>query len=68
MNWVKKILIKLFRSAFESFIQEALDKATLELSDDLDRAFPKEEDRRIVKSGIELLKQRLSVTIRERLK
>jgi len=67
MSWLKKVLLKVFRSALEQIVQEAMEKTIKELNTEIDEVFKDEQERRILKSGIVMLRSRLLVVIRERL-
>lgn len=67
MKWLRNLLLKVLRSAIDQFVQEALEKAVNELSIEIDEAIKTEQERAMLKSGIALLRSRVSVAIRERL-
>ncbi len=67
MQWFKDLLAKIFRSAIETLVQGALDKAVAELNEDIDGADGSDEEKRILKSGIVLLRNRMQLKIRKRL-
>lgn len=67
MNWFKNVLLKVFRSAINQLIQEALDKAVDELNEEIDSAFEDENKRATLKSGIVMLRSRVLLAVRERL-
>lgn len=67
MKWFKALLEKIFRSAIDMLIQEALDKAVAELNEDIDRLDSKKSEKQTLKSGIVLLRNKMQLKIRERL-
>lgn len=67
MDWLRSILLKVFRSAIDQLVQEALDKAVKELNEEIDGAFEEERERATLKSGIAMLRSRVSLAVRERL-
>ncbi len=66
MNWFKVLLLKVFRSAIDQLIQEVLHKAIAELNEEIDEAFTDEKERTTLKSGILMLRTRVSSAIQER--
>lgn len=67
MKWFKNLIAKIFRSAIETLIQESLNKAVAELNEDIDNSDSTEEEKRTLKSGIVLLRNKVRLKIRERL-
>jgi hypothetical protein len=66
MNWLKRVLFKVFRGAVETLVGEALDKALTEVHEEIDANF-KGDEAEALKSGTFLLKQRITLVLREKL-
>ncbi len=67
MKWLRGLLAKIFQSAIETLIQETLDKAVAELNEDINNSDSTKEEKRTLKSGIVLLRNKVQLKIRERL-
>ncbi len=67
MKWFKNLLTKIFRSAIDILIRETLDKAVAELNEDIDGSDSTDEEKRTLKSGIVLLRNKVQSKIRKRL-
>ena len=67
MKWFKDLLTKIFRSAIETLVQESLDRAVAELNEDIDNSDSTDDEKRTLKSGIVLLRNKVQLKIRERL-
>ncbi len=67
MKWFKDLLAKIFRSAIDTLIQESLDKAVAELNEDINNSDSTKDEKRTLKSGIVLLRNKVQLKIRERL-
>ena len=67
MNWFSSTLLKLARSAIDQLVQEAMELAVRELNEEIDAQFEDERERSALKSGIAMLRTRVSLAIRERL-
>ena len=66
MKWLKDLLAKIFRSAIDILIQESLDKAVAELNEDIDNSDSTQDEKRTLKSGIVLLRNKVQLKIRKR--
>ena len=67
MKWLRSLVLKAFRSAIDVLVQEALETAVSELHEEIDAVFADEQERATLKSGIAMLRSRVSVALRERL-
>jgi hypothetical protein len=67
MDWLRSTLLKIFRGAIDQLVQEALEKTVKELNEEIDATFQDERERSTLKSGIAMLRARVSTAIRERL-
>ena len=67
MKWLRGLLAKNFQSAIKTLIQETLDKAVAELNEDINNSDSTKEEKRTLKSGIVLLRNKVQLKIRERL-
>ena len=67
MKWLKDLLAKIFQSAIDTLIQESLDKAVAELNEEIDNSTSTDDEKRTLKSGIVLLRNKVQLKIRERL-
>jgi len=64
MKWLKDLLAKIFQSAIDTLIQEALDKAVAELNEEIDNSTSTDDEKRTLKSGIVLLRNKVQLKIR----
>ena len=64
MKWLKDLLSKMFRSAIETLVREALDKAVEELNEEIDNSNSTEDEKRTLKSGIVMLRNKAQLKIR----
>lgn len=67
MSWLKTMLLQVFRGALEEIVQEAMAKVIVELNEEIDARDATDEQRQALKSGIAMLRQRVSLAIRKRL-
>jgi hypothetical protein len=67
MNWLKAMLLKVFRGVLEEIVQESMEKVVIELNEEIDARFVDATKRAVLKSGIAMLRQRVTLVIRERL-
>jgi hypothetical protein len=67
MNWLREALFKILKSAIDTLVQEAMDKAIKELNEEIDASFEDEKERESLKFGIAMLRARVSIAIQERL-
>ena len=65
MKWLKDLLAKIFQSAIDTLIQESLDKAVAELNEEIDNSTSTDDEKRTLKSGIVLLRNKVQLKIRE---
>lgn len=64
MKWLKDLLAKIFQSAIDTLIQESLDKAVAELNEEIDNSTSTDDEKRTLKSGIVLLRNKVQLKIR----
>lgn len=67
MNWLKSVLMKIFRGAIEQLVQESLDKTVAELTEEINDSFEDEKERETLISGIVMLRNKVVDQIQERL-
>ncbi len=67
MKWFKVLLVKLFRSAIDTLIQEVLDMAVAELNEDIANSDSTEEEKRAFKYVVALLRNKVQLDFQKRL-
>lgn len=67
MKWFKALLVKLFRSAIDTLIQEVLDMAVAELNEDIANSDSTEEEKLTLKYVVALLRNKVQLDFQKRL-
>jgi len=67
MNWIKKKLLRIARTALEEFLEDAMEKASADLIQNIDESDVELEQREALKAGVVMLRTRISQAVSERL-
>lgn len=67
MKWLKTVLLKFVQGLVVDSVQRVMHMAVAELNAEIDDTVEDENERKILKSGIDLLHSKVSSEIQERL-
>lgn len=67
MNWLKITLLRFLKNFVVELVQAALQTAASDLYNEINSSFEDKNQRETIKSGIDLLRSKVSVEIQERI-